>query len=307
MSFSQEVKEEIAEHIPQTRECMIAYLTAIYMQCGRRNSLNEPEPAVRFQSENILPLRMCFTLLKKTFNIYSDICVRQAHATIYILKISGRDALTVMEAMPPDDTDIKKSTGGYDLPECRAFISGAFLCSGSMSDPSRSYHFEIVCASEMNASLLSEMINRFDMASKIVQRKKYHVVYLKEGSQIVDILNVMEAYSALMNMENYRIVKDMRNSVNRRVNCETANISKTVSAAVRQIEDIKYIENSGHMKGLNMSLYEIAELRLANPDMPLKELGQMLDPPVGKSGVNHRLRKLSAIADDLRNKDGGAL
>ncbi len=153
---------------------------------------------------------------------------------------------------------------------------------------------------EHKALQLKEMINTFDMDAKIVQRKKYYVVYIKEGAQIVDILNVMEAHVALMDLENVRILKEMRNSVNRKVNCETANIHKTVSAAVKQIEDIVYIQSTIGFESLSEGLEEIARLRLEQPEATLKELGMMLTPPVGKSGVNHRLRKLSTLAEELR-------
>lgn len=144
--------------------------------------------------------------------------------------------------------------------------------------------------------------------AKIVLRKKYFVVYIKEGSQIVDILNVMEAPVALMELENIRILKEMRGSVNRQVNCETANINKTVSAAVKQMEDIIYIRDTAGFDSLPDNLREIAELRLARPEATLKELGEALDPPVGKSGVNHRLRKLGNMAERLRQErpDTGA-
>ena len=135
-----------------------------------------------------------------------------------------------------------------------------------------------------------------------MQRKKYFVVYIKEGSQIVDILNVMEAPVALMELENIRILKEMRGSVNRQVNCETANINKTVSAAVKQMEDIIYIRDTAGLDSLPETLREIAELRLARPEATLKELGEALDPPVGKSGVNHRLRKLGNMAEVLRQE-----
>ena len=135
----------------------------------------------------------------------------------------------------------------------------------------------------------------------IVQRKKYYVVYIKEGSQIVDILNVMEAPVALMELENIRILKEMRGSVNRQVNCETANINKTVSAAVKQMKDITFIRDKIGFDKLPENLSEIAQLRLLKPEATLKELGEALDPPVGKSGVNHRLRKLSEMADKLRD------
>ena len=169
-----------------------------------------------------------------------------------------------------------------------------------MSDPNKSYHFEIVCSSEAKARQIQELIGSFDMDAKIVCRKRYFVVYLKEGAQIVDLLNVMEAHVALMDLENVRILKEMRNSVNRKVNCETANIHKTVSAAVKQTEDIRYLKAAGGFSDLSEELLETADLRLENPEASLKELGLMHNPPIGKSGVNHRLRKLSNLAETLR-------
>ena len=311
MSFSQDVKQEIAGHIPQSRTGALACLSAMYIQCGHRNALYEGRPALVFQTENVNAATMCFTLLKKTFNIYIDVCVRKAHTVLYMLKVRGNDALQVSESVAVgNDADVLKSVILDDADEKRAFITGAFMCSGSMSDPSHSYHFEIVCSNEAQAGFLRDVIDSFDIDGKIVIRKKYHVVYVKEGEQIVDMLNIMEAHVSLMNMENLRIVKDMRNSVNRRVNCETANITKTVSAAVRQIEDIEYIISVGKIKSLDRNLQQMAQIRLENPELPLKELGGLLNPPVGKSGVNHRLRKLSEFADSLRStdqKDGGML
>ena len=182
----------------------------------------------------------------------------------------------------------------------RAYIRGAFLAGGSISDPNKAYHFEIVCRTMEQATQLRDVINSFSMDAKIVERKKHFVVYLKEGSQIVDILNVMEAHIALMKLENVRILKEMRNSVNRQVNCETANISKTVNAAVKQLEDITFIRDTAGLDSLPDNLKEIAILRLEHPEAPLKELGTYLDPPVGKSGVNHRLRKISEIAEEMQ-------
>ena len=190
----------------------------------------------------------------------------------------------------------------------RAFIRGAFLAAGSISDPEKFYHFEIACATEAKAKQIQGLILSMGIEAKIVLRKKYFVVYIKEGSQIVDILNVMEAPVALMELENIRILKEMRGSVNRQVNCETANINKTVSAAVKQMEDIIYIRDTAGFDSLPDNLREIAELRLARPEATLKELGEALDPPVGKSGVNHRLRKLGNMAERLRQErpDTGA-
>jgi hypothetical protein len=182
----------------------------------------------------------------------------------------------------------------------RAFVRGAFLASGSISDPNKFYHFEIVCDTPAQAEQVREVLNSFIQDAKVVQRKKYYVVYVKEGTQIADLLNVMEASVGLMDFENVRIVKEMRNSINRQVNCEIANQGKTVDAAMRQIADIQYIRDTIGLSSLKPALQEMASARLENPDMKLQDLGMLMSPPVGKSGVNHRLRKLSEIADDLR-------
>ena len=170
-----------------------------------------------------------------------------------------------------------------------------------MSDPAKGYHLEFDCDSEEKARQLQEVMTAFDIDSKVILRKKYYVVYLKEGSGIVDLLNVCGAPISLMNFENLRILKEMRNSVNRRVNCETANITKTVTAASRQVEDIEFLRAHYGFQNLPENLREMAEVRLENPDAPLKELGEYFTPPIGKSGVNHRLRKLSELAQKIRD------
>lgn len=182
----------------------------------------------------------------------------------------------------------------------QAFIRGAFLATGSLTDPEKGYHFEIVCDHAEQADMISKLIRDFAIEPKQIQRKKYFVVYIKDGSMIVDLLNIMGAHVSLMDMENIRILKDMRNSVNRRVNCETANLNKVVHAAVKQMEDIAYIEQIKGLKSLPEHLREIASLRMEEPDTSLVELGKKLNPPIGKSGVNHRLKKISEIAEELR-------
>jgi DNA-binding protein WhiA len=184
--------------------------------------------------------------------------------------------------------------------EKRAYVRGAFLGGGSISNPERTYHLEFVTHSEEYALDLCKLINSFGLNSKVIQRKNSFIIYIKEGEQIVDLLNILGAHTSLLELENIRIMKEMRNNVNRLVNCETANLSKTVNAAVRQVESIKLIQNQIGLKRLPKNLREIAELRLNYPDESLKELGEMLDPPVGKSGVNHRLRKIEKIAEELR-------
>lgn len=185
--------------------------------------------------------------------------------------------------------------------EKRSEIRNAFLQSGSISDPEKFYHLEIVFCSECEAVRIRSLMEDFGLEGKIVERKGHYVVYLKEGAQIADMLRVMEAPLALMEFENIRIVKEMRNSINRQVNCEAANLGKTISAAVKQVEDIHYISSRGGLEGLPESLAETARMRLEYPEATLKELGELMDPPLGKSGVNHRLKKLSQLAEDLRS------
>lgn len=162
---------------------------------------------------------------------------------------------------------------------------------------------EFVCEHEPWAEQIRQTIASFQMEAKIIRRKKYYVVYLKEGAGIVDLLNVIGAHRALMQMESLRVEKEVRNSINRQVNCEAANISKTVNAASKQIEDIEYLKKHYGLLNLPDGLRQMAEVRLEHPDSSLSELGEYLNPPVGKSGVNHRLRKLGELTERLRHKE----
>lgn len=318
MSFSGDVKQELSLQLSEARHCQLAELAAIIGMCGDVCISVSGCYRIRIHTENITVARKCFTLLQKTFNISSDVSVHlhkngKAATQIYTVLVRSHEmSLSILRALKlldPDGEVAEQVSPANQLlvqKSCcrRAFIRGAFLCAGSISNPEKSYHFEIVCVSIERAQQLQALIGTFGPDAKIVQRKKYFIVYIKEGAQIVDMLNIMEAHVSLMDLENIRIVREMRNSVNRKVNCETANINKTVSAAVRQMEDIRYLEAANELGKLSDGLADIARLRLANPDASLKELGEMLVPPVGKSGVNHRLRKLSQLAEKIRqNKE----
>ena len=317
MSFSSNVKEELSGQVSPARHCQISELTAILSFCGRIQISENNRYRIKIHTENGAVARKCFTLLKKTFNIEADVSIRRnaflKKSHTYTIAVQDhQEALKVLQAskLLQEDGEIGDSLSLVNnvllMQACcrRSFIRGAFLAAGSISDPEKFYHFEIVCPSQDRAEQVQNIIRTFGIDAKMVTRKKYFVVYIKEGSQIVDILNVMEAPLALMELENIRIVRGMRGQVNRQVNCETANINKTVSAAVRQMEDIIYIRDTIGLHRLPENLEEIASLRLARPDASLKELGEALDSPVGKSGVNHRLRKLSAIAKELRENAG---
>lgn len=314
MSFSSEVKDELAKQMGKSRHCKIAELAAIFAFDGKIEK-KDGKDILEITTENAALARKCFTLIKKTFNIGTDIEKRTGNGAnrshIYVISTHQEEeidkiltTLKMKEIMFNASKEEELVNGLLIQNACckRAFVRGAFLSAGSMSDPGKSYHFEIVCATLKKAEQLQEIIHDFEIDAKIVVRKKNYVVYIKEGAQIVDLLNIMEAHVALMNLENVRILKEMRNSVNRKVNCETANINKTVNAAVKQIEDIRLIEERVGLTKLPDSLREMAQVRLEYPEAPLKELGTYLQPPVGKSGVNHRLRKLGELAEKLRGE-----
>lgn len=178
----------------------------------------------------------------------------------------------------------------------RAFLRGVFLASGTMTDPNEIYNLEMVFRYSWLANEVMRLLVQFEIPGKITERKGRYVVYLRDGDDISDFLRVLGASSSLLQLEDIRVVKEVRNRVNRRVNCETANIHKTAATSARQIEDIRVIEEREGLDSLPDSLREIAFLRLENPEATLSELGDLLDPPVGKSGVNHRLRRLHEIA-----------
>ncbi|MCD8169008.1 MAG: DNA-binding protein WhiA [Clostridiales bacterium] len=315
MSFSSRVKDELSRQASAARHCRIAEMSAILSLCGRVKISASDHFSIEMHTENVAVARKYFTLLKKTFNISTDVSIRRggnvSRNRTYIVAVREHDdALKVLQAAKliyaqgeiREDLSLVRNVVVQNACCRRAFIRGAFLAAGSISDPEKFYHFEIVCPSMAKAEQLKGIIAAFDMEPKIVLRKKYYVVYIKEGDQIVDILNVMEAPVALMELENIRILRGMRGNVNRQVNCETANINKTVSAAVKQMEDIRFIQETIGLDGLPESLQDMARIRLERPEATLKELGEALEPPVGKSGVNHRLRKLGQMADDLRQQ-----
>ncbi|MBQ1688465.1 MAG: DNA-binding protein WhiA [Lachnospiraceae bacterium] len=312
MSFSKNVKEELSKHIPQARHCQIAEIAAIVNLCGKIE-VGQKETQLKIYTDNLTVARKYFMLIKETFHGEVAILNRngQGNKNSYALLLKEQkltDQILKAIKVMREDYSFVEPQGVVD--RCllqntcckRAFIRGVFLTNGSMSDPEKTYHFEIIMSTESRALQIQEVIRSFGIDAKIVIRKKYYVVYVKDGSQIVDILNIMEAHKALMDLENIRILKEMRNSINRKVNCETANINKTVTAATKQIDDIVYIKEQMGFSDLSPGLEEVALLRMEHPDASLKELGEMLSQPLGKSGVNHRLRKLSEIADRLREQ-----
>ena len=299
MSFSSEVKQELLKQYSKARHCQLAELAAIVAMEGHIDE----NGSLYIYTDNSAVVEKYTMLIKKLFQLDVTRALTKEVTEKILTALKLTENLAIASLLESEYSLQGVAVNGLLLQNTcckRAFLRGVFLASGSISDPRKSYHFEIVCHTKAQAEQIKEILEFFEGEPKTVRRNQRYVLYLKEGSQIVDSLNVMEAYVSLMNLENIRIEKEMRNSINRQVNCETANINKTVTAAVRQIQDIELIRDTGGLERLPENLYEMAVCRLENPDTPLKDLGQLLDPPVGKSGVNHRLRKLSQLADQLR-------
>lgn len=323
MSYSSKVKSELKIRIDSARHCRIAEIASILALNGyicdkdgciieaEQDGYYEPENSyLCLVTENITLAEKFMMLLGKTYDLGDNNIVVKYEGDKnkrYRLLIKSENLLhEILMAIKWEDKKICKKFAEPMIlqKECcrKAFIRGAFLAAGSLSDPNKSYHLEIVLDSEDKALQLQKLMLGFELDAKIVERKRNFVVYIKEGANITDCLNLMGAYVSQMELYNVMILKDMRNDVNRKVNCETANLNKTIEAAVKQIKDIEYIRDTVGLDYLKPQLAAVAQVRLENPDMNLASLGEMLDPVVGKSGVNHRLRKISEIAEELRGQ-----
>ena len=302
MSFSQDLKAELADVMPKARHCQISELEAVLEIAGRPFFNRETgKTGFRIRTENSDLVRKVFTIADKAFKIGNEFA-KGAGAP----QRDRRDA----EFLIDSDHLIRRLTkafadNGTEGRTCcrRAYLRGAYLAGGTISDPNRYYHLEIVCPDVYTADKLIRFLRGFDLNAKAVERKGMQVVYLKEADQIAEMLRLTGANRTLMDFENIRIMREMRGSVNRQVNCETANLRKTVDAALRQIEDIQYLRKTGALNQLPPALRRTAEMRIAYPEASLTELGNLLTPKVGKSGINHRLRKLQELAWDLREKN----
>ncbi len=300
----------MGEHFSNTRHCDISELSALLTLCGEILEFKD-KICLKIQLENFVIMKKCFTLLKNTFNINVNVSVRSFQnknkTRIYtLLSRDTKDTIRILQAVGMMQE--KQLFLDYYIPPLvvqstcckRAYIRGIFLMAGSITDPFKNYHLEFVLAKEKFALSLQNLIQTFELETKVIKRKEHFILYLKEGEKIVDLLNIMEAHVALMEFENIRILKEMRNDINRKVNCETANLNKIVLASVKQVEDILYIKNTVGLAYLEKPLQKIAIQRLKYPDISLKELGETLEEPLGKSGVNHRLKKIGIIVENLK-------
>ncbi len=283
MSFSSEIKEELSKtnNLKNKEEVKYEFLGYLIS-----SNIAIKKNKIEYSTENEYNINRLNKLLNN-LNIDYDICVK---GNLFVIKFNIENI-----------TDYINLLGNIEKENLKkAFIRGSFLGSGSINDPNKKYHIEISLENKQYANILKNILNEFDITFKELERKSSYSLYSKDGEEISKFLALIGASKAVINFEEIRVIRDIRNNVNRKVNCETANLNKTVNAAVRQIEDIKFIYKSKAEDKLSDSLKEIANLRMENPDISLVELGKLLKEPIGKSGVNHRLKKIQEIANELR-------
>ncbi|MGM0845735.1 MAG: DNA-binding protein WhiA [Bacillota bacterium] len=311
MSFASVTKKELT-NLDLKDCCSKAELSALIRMNGSLSFANR-SLIVNIQTENAAIARRIYSLIKKNFNTPVELLVRKKMRlkknNVYIVRLNEdtKEILEDLHILGEGFTIIHDISAQLIQKKCcrRSYLRGAFLAGGSVNNPeTSSYHLEIFSMYQQHNEALSQLMNSFGLNSKTLERKKGFITYLKEAEKITEFLNVVGAHGALMRFEDVRIVRDMRNSVNRLVNCETANLNKTIGAALRQVENIRYIEQNAGLGILPDKLREIAELRVTYQDVTLKELGEMVSGgTISKSGINHRLRKIDDIAEKLRAGD----
>jgi cell division protein WhiA len=314
MSFASETKKELTTL--EVKDCCgKAELCALIRMNGSLSFSNR-KLVVDIQTENAAIARRIYTLLKKSYEVQIELLVRKKMKlkknNVYIVRLpsSGQNILTDLKILGEGFEILHKISPEITEKKCckRAYLRGAFLAGGSVNNPeTSSYHLEIFSLYKEHNDALCALVNEFDLSAKTLERKKGYITYLKEAEKIADFLGIVGGHSALLRFEDVRIIRDMRNSVNRLVNCETANLNKTIGASLRQVENIRYIDKTVGLGFLPDKLREIAELRVAYQEVTLKELGEMVSGgSISKSGINHRLRKIDDIADKLRGADNYA-
>ena len=308
MSFASETKKELTQ-LESDDHCLKAEVSALIRMNGTLSFTNR-QLSLDVQTENAAIARRLYTIVKKLYPYNVELLVRKKMRlkknNVYICRVreGARELLADLDILS-EDFQLNHSLSSSLLlnrDQKRAYLRGAFLAGGSVNNPETSaYHLEIYSLYKEHGEALADLMNKFNLNAKTIERKKGFVTYLKEAEKISDLLGIVGAVQAMLKFEDVRILRDMRNSVNRIVNCETANLNKTIGAAIRQVENIRFIENAIGLDQLPEKLREIARLRVEYQDVTLKELGEMVSTgTVSKSGVNHRLRKIDEIAEALR-------
>lgn len=312
MTFSSIVKNELSRTEINNNCCISAEIAALVRTTGYISIKGFNKIEIELSTENAAVSRRIFKLLKILYNVSTEVIVRKSNRlkkrNIYIIKIEDvivKRFLQDTKLIKGEEINLLDFDFGVPFElltnDCckRSYIKGSFMGCGSISDPEKSYHAEFVNNKEEHSQGLCKLINEYGINAKSIFRKNYFVSYIKESEQISDLLALMGASNCVLEFENVRVVKETRNRINRVINCETANLDKIVDTSMRQIRQIKVLKKYKAIDNLPDNLRELAYLRLKHSNASLKELGEMLDPPLGKSGVNHRLKKIEEIAEEI--------
>lgn len=315
MSFTGDIRLELTEKTPDSQCCRLSSLTGMLLLGGHVTFMGLGRYQATISSEHACVIRYADRLARLSANLAGEfVAVKTAQLgehTKYQLTFRNNDAIELLKCLSLWDEKAPFCVSGRPDPgmlrrACcrRAFIKGAFLACGWVMSPEEAYRAELAAPDEKQAEQLQRALARCGISSRIAERKTQHVVYFQEGETVSTFLKLLGATRAVLDMENARAIREIRNSVNRQVNCETRNLEATISAAQRQIADILYLKEHRGLDRLPPPLRQVAEVRLNNTEASLVELGELMDPPIGKSGVNNRLRRLSALAETERAKNG---
>lgn len=310
MSFSIVAKDELARLTGNNKCCKLAELAALIKTLGSVKIAKDHQVTLSIVTDSAALARKNFLLLKHLFQINANVIVqrrKRLHKNSYVVTASTQsdiiiDILKCLNKSNINDRPREGIPWEITQRDCcrRAYLRGVFLGNGSVNNPVSNNHLEMITANKHYARDICRLLQKFHLHPGLIARKNNYVVYLKDGEQIAFCLNIMGAHTALLKLENIRVYKDMRNQVNRLVNCETANLSKTINASLHQLETIRFIASAVGIEKLSLPLRQVARARLDYPDVSLRELGELLDPKIGKSGVKYRLEKLEEIAEEYK-------
>ena len=311
MSFSSDLKEELCRVINNDEFCMMAELTGFLItNCNIVKENNEF--TLRMSTENSTAIRRVYTYFKKIYNVTPISNIEKEKTfkdSLFQLRIVDKDALEEIFKNSYINIDVRlqiviDKKDEIKSKECciRSFLRGVFVGAGSITNPNNRYHLEIVANSVENANFINELITEAGLSSKVIKRKKDYVIYLKGAEDISEFLTIIGSNKSKLTFEETRVIKDMRNSVNRINNFENANFDKTIDAGLEQIADIEIIKGNRKFSKLPEGLKQLAKLRLSYKEATLEELGNMLEPKLSRAGVSHRFKKIREIANELRNK-----
>lgn len=312
MSFTSDTKKELTQVEPDKKCCMLAEIAG-FLRFAGSIKLSDGKMSIKVTTDNPAVARLFITMIKKYFGAKTALSIGEAtplskgrsYELLITHQMNAEQILREVGILGVKEGN-NYITDGIDpdiiKKRCckKAILRGIFLAAGSISDPNKGYHLEIICASENMALDVKKLINNFGLRSKVVVRKNRYVIYIKEGEQIIDFLNILGAHGQLFRFEDVRITRELRNKTNRISNCDSANFEKTINASQKQLADIRVIQNVRGLNSLPPKLKETALLRINNPEMSLTDLADMFDPPLKKSGLNHRLAKLADIAEKLQ-------